>query len=1075
MACSKFSCDPFIQKVRVNGVDMNMTLDTGANCSLISLSVYKKGFENRCPLDSTVDELKCLDETYLNVVGKFTVYAIINGIRVNNLTLFVVDLPRRSICLMGRDWINYFHNIIDWNKFKSNYNESKSVNVCIKSKHEFDKTTHQEAVNLIQKQFPNLIKDDFGLIKNFQARIILKPGSPTTFHKPYDLAIALREPVRRQLETEVQFGILEKVKYSDYASPIVAVGKKCSAEVRVCGDFKRTINKYIEFEHYPLPKFTDLSLNWANCTYFSVIDLSKAYLQLSVHPDDRKYLTINTHLGLYRYNRLIYGVSSAAPAFQQCMDQMLDGLPGTCAYLDDIMVAGRTLSEAKNRLSAVLSRLNDHNVRINVNKSRFVQCNVEYVGHGISSHGITPTREHFEAIQKIKSPTNFSELQKFLGLINYYHQHLHNIASIASPLYSQKKDSFLWGEIEERAFEACKKSFLDSPALIPYDPNKPIFIITDASAFGTSAVLYHLDENNRERPVFFTSKTLNSAQKKYPHHEKEALALIHAVNKFHKYIFGHKFTLYTDNKPIVSLLSQEKSVPILAKMRLQRWAVILSAYDYELKYRKGSDIILADFLSRNPLSQTDINEFEINHIHQFRDVCLPLNLHEVAIATQTDSVLNQVHEITLKGWPEHCPSEALKPYFFKKDLLTVEQNCILVGDRVVIPKVLREKVLSILHLGHPGVTKSKMLARTLIWWPNIEIDIENYLKYCVACQSTRNADPTNLYSWPKSIRRMQRVHIDFAQFNKKYFLILVDSYSNWLDVIPVQSTDFCSIEIALLKFFSNNGFCEYLISDGGPPFNSQNFADFCEKRGIKHILSPAYHAQSNGHAEKGVQTFKNFAKKYFLENPNSSSNMFLKAILDFLFAFRNTPSISTGKCPAELFMKSKCKTYLTNLNPKYNTTSIEKKVVVPKKQFSDGQIVYVKVHNNNFVNWQKGSIICQVSSVIYKVLINNVYKNVHIDHLRLRYENEVSEETTVQSEDTGVMSFPTPRVQPQPHTPENVPNNNIVQHSPPTPQNIVNSPPTPVSPLHPVLQQPTVHTLPRRSVRLKCQPKRLNL
>jgi hypothetical protein len=360
------------------------------------------------------------------------------------------------------------------------------------------------------------------------------------FHKPYDLAIALREPVKKQLDAEVKFGILEKVKFSEFASPIVALSKKSSTDVRVCGDFKRTINKYIQLEHYPLPHFNDLTLKWVDCKYFSVIDLSKAYPQLSVHPNDRKYLTINTHLGLFRYNRLIYGVSSAAPAFQQAMDTILEGLPGTSVYLDDIMVAGRTRDEAKQRLLAVLKRLNEYNVRINVSKSKFLQQSVEYVGHGVSAKGITTTQAHFEAIEHIQRPATFQELQKFLGLLNYYHHHLYNIATIARPLYDVKVDNFIWGPDQQDAFEKCKKCFLESPALLLYDPEKPIFIITDASPYGTSAVLYHLDEFNKERPVFFTSKTLNSAQRKYPHNEKEALVIIHAVTKFHKFIVTHK-------------------------------------------------------------------------------------------------------------------------------------------------------------------------------------------------------------------------------------------------------------------------------------------------------------------------------------------------------------------------------------------------------------------------------------------------------------------------------------------------------------------------------------------------------
>jgi hypothetical protein len=444
------------------------------------------------------------------------------------------------------------------------------------------------------------------------------------------------------------------------------------------------------------------------------------------------------------------------------MGQILEGLPGTAVYLDDILVAGRTMQEAKDRLLAVLQRLHDHNVRIYLSKSRFLQTSVEYVGHGISSKGITTTQSHFEAVKSLQPPKTFLEIQKFLRLLNYYHHHLYNIATIARPLYDLKLETFYWGHEQQLAFEKCKKCFLDSPALTPYDPDKPIFLITDASPYGTSAVLCHLDEYNKEHPVFFTSKTLNSAQRNYPHHEREALAITHGVTKFHKYLFGRKFIIYTDNKPTVSLLYHKKSIPVLAKMRLQRWSIILGAYDYEIKFRKVSEIILADYLSRNPLDEVDTAENEINHVELFRDQTVPLNLTDVAIETQKDPLLHKIYQIILRGWPEKCPGTEYIPFFNKMDLLSVDQNCIMLGERVVIPVSLQNHVLNLLHTGHPGIVRTKMLARSLLWWPEIECDIVKLLQNCEPCQAIRNAEPSSVQSWTKTIRRMQRLHFDFT-------------------------------------------------------------------------------------------------------------------------------------------------------------------------------------------------------------------------------------------------------------------------------------------------------------------------
>jgi hypothetical protein len=607
---------------------------------------------------------------------------------------------------------------------------------------------------------------------------------------------------------------------------------------------------------------------------------------------------------------------------------------------------------------------------------------------------------------------------------------------------------------------------------MPYDPNKPIIIATDASPYGTAAVLYHLDDNNKERPVFFTSRTLNSSQRKYPQHEKESLALIHAVTKFHKYLFGKRFIIYTDNKPIVSLLSQDKSVPTLAKMRLQRWAVILGAYNYELKYRKGTDLFFPDFLSRKPLSDEDLDDTLINLIDQFRTCHIPIDIKTMALETQKDKALNEVYNRIMMGWPQYCPNDYVKPYFLKKEHLSVEKDCVMLGERVVVPPSLKKDVLNLLHLGHPGLVKSKLLARTLIWWPNVDQDLELYLKNCEICQAVRNSEPNTLLSWPESTRRLQRVHLDFAVFKQKYYLVIVDSFSNWIDVIPVTSIDFSTIELALLKFFSDNGLSEILVTDGGPPFSSQKFSEFCLIRGIKHIFSAPYHAQSNGPAERAVQTFKVIAKKIHVENPQISNVNFQKKILEYLSAFRNTPNATKGKSPAELFLKSKCKTRLTNLNPLYSQEKIPSKPPSQPqnvKRFDEGQIVYVRVPNNDLIKWQKGQIVKKISECIYSVKVNDKYKNCHIDHLRMSGVSKQGD-NLIDSEDTAQLSFPTPRRVPQ--TPPNavVPVHNNAPLSPHGPV-----PPIPVTPINPIQPNITLQQGQRKSTRVILKPKRLDL
>jgi hypothetical protein len=367
-----------------------------------------------------------------------------------------------------------------------------------------------------------------------------------------------------------------------------------------------------------------------------------------------------------------------------------------------------------------------------------------------------------------------------------------------------------------------------------------------------------------------------------------------------------------------------------------------------------------------------------------------------------------------------------------------------------------------------------MLASTLIWWPEMDFDIEKHLKLCETCQSVSNAQAVSLQPWPKTTRRLQRIHIDFAQFRQRYFLIIVDSYSNWIDALPVSSIDFSNVEMVLLKFFSDNGLCENLVSDGGPPFNSLNFREFCTKNGISHILSPPYHPQSNGTAERAVQTFKKFAKKILIENPQISNLQFNKKILEYLFAYRNTPCVSTGKCPAELFIKTKCKNMLTNVNPLLQPNVTQSISYQPKKVFVVGQTVFVRVPNSEFILWQKGIVVEKISNHVYKINVEGRGRNYHIDHIRVCEQQKV--EGKMPNHNTIQMSLPTPqRLQPQ--TPINPIVNNMM--TPPAPLGIQQpvSPVTPMFPLNTVQPNPAV-PLPqgvRRSERTRWAPKRLDL
>jgi len=280
-----------------------------------------------------------------------------------------------------------------------------------------------------------------------------------------------------------------------------------------------------------------------------------------------------------------------------------------------------------------------------------------------------------------------------------------------------------------------------------------------------------------ECPVAFASRALSASEKNYAQLEKEALSISYGVKKFHQYLFGRKFTLETDHKPLLTILGPKSAVPTLAAARLQRWALILASYHYEVVFRRTSEHSNADGLSRLPAEKAGTpEESDIFHFTHVND--LPVTARDIAAATKKDPALSKVLQLVKCGWPQQVQEEALDPYFKRRFELSVEQDCVLWGLRVVIPSSLQDRILEDLHADHPGVCHMKSLARSYLWWPSLDKAIESVVQNCTACQLTQKQPATApLIPWKWPVRVWQRVHMDYAEKDGVYFFVVVDAHS----------------------------------------------------------------------------------------------------------------------------------------------------------------------------------------------------------------------------------------------------------------------------------------------------------
>lgn len=312
---------------------------------------------------------------------------------------------------------------------------------------------------------------------------------------------------------------------------------------------------------------------------------------------------VNTHKGLYRYQRLPFGVSSAPAIFQRTMETLLQGIPNVCVYLDDILVTGPSSEKHLQNLDSVLTRLEDAGMQLKKGKCSFMMEEIETLGHKISREGLQPAQTKIQAVAHPPDPTRVSELRSFLGLVNYYGKFLPDLATTAAPLYTllRKSIPWCWGSAQQSAFKKVKALLQSSDLLVHFDPQKEIILACDASPYGVGAVLSHRMEDGTERPIAYASRSLSVAERKYSHLDKEALAIVFGVKHFHQYVYGCSFIIHSDHKPLMYIFDKTKSVPVMASARVQRWVLTLGAYTYQIRYKLGRDHGNADGLSWLPL------------------------------------------------------------------------------------------------------------------------------------------------------------------------------------------------------------------------------------------------------------------------------------------------------------------------------------------------------------------------------------------------------------------------------------------------------------------------------------------
>ena len=964
---------PYHVDLLVDDQPLHMELDTGAAVSIISESQQRAVFPS-----ATLEKSDMLLKTYtgecMSVVGEMHVDVQYSEQR-KPLTLIVVEGDGPP--LLGRNWLE--HLTLDWKSIGSVSSNKETA----------------RALEELLSSHSAVFRDELGTVQPFRAKLHVQPGARPKFCKARPIPYAIKGAIDRELDRLESAGIIQSVPYSDWAAPIVAVPKG-DGRFRICGDYKVTVNPVLDIDQYPLPKAQDLFSSLAGGRKFTKLDLSQAYLQVMLEEESRQYLTINTHRGLYQFLRMPFGVASAPAIFQKTMDQVLLGIPAVSCYIDDILITGANDAEHLQNLARVLDRLAHHGMTVKREKCLFMKQSVEFLGYRIDAEGTHPTADKLKAVKRAPTPRNVQELRSFLGLINYYGNFIPNLSTLLHPLNRLLQHDTKWNWTPEcaEAFKSAKEMLTSSSVLVHYDPSLPLRVAADASASGLGAVLSHVMPDDTERPVAFASRTLSATEKKYAQVEKEALGLIFAVKKFHSYLYGRRFTLLTDHKPLLAILGPKKAIPALAAARLQRWAILLSAYSYDIAYKSSSNHNNADGLSRLPLPESDCTSSIPSCFNLAQIQALPVSSTSIQRASRTDPILSKVIQYTRKGWPVRV-SDAFKPFSTRRNELTVEGNCLLWGTRVVIPKRLQATLLEELHRDHPGVSRMKALARSYLWWPNLDREIESCVKQCEPCQAVKgNPAPAPLHPWIWPTRPWMRVHLDFAgPFYGKMFLISVDAHSKWPEVVEMSNTTAQKTIDELRKLFAAYGLPEQIVTDNGPQFTADEFTHFLKENGVKHIRCSPYHPSSNGAAERFVKTFKQAMKAGHRDGRSLQHRL-----ANFLLTYRTTPHATTNEAPCLLFQGRSLRTRLDLIRPNLQKTVSDKQAV--QKSNHDGCSILRDLYVGQSVlvrnlrpglDWLRGTIVRKLGPLSYLVELDDgrLWKR-HIDHIKVLQKQKPS-------------------------------------------------------------------------------------
>lgn len=748
----------------------------------------------------------------------------------------------------------------------------------------------------------------------------------------YRVPVSLEAQVNERLTEMERQGIIERAEESpEWVAPMEVVMKGAN-DFRIVIDM-REANKAIKRQPYPIPTIEQYRVKLRNAYFMSKLDLKSAFFHLKLHEDSKKYTTFMTSRGPMRYRRLMFGVNTAPEAFQRVMTEILAGCDGMINYLDDILIFGETQDKHDERLKKVLKRLKENNLTLNEGKCDFNTTSAIFLGYRIENGTIRPAEDKLETLASYRAPKNRAELQTFLGLATYIGPFIKDLAGKSEPLRRllKKNAEWSWEQEQEEAFQKLKLDIgTNVEAQAFFDPDcDTTKLYTDASPYGIGAVLTQQKSDEPGKIVAIISKTLSEVERRYPQIQKEALAVVWAMERLHYYLLGHKFEVWSDCQALSFIFNGKHRDGKRAITRAEGWALRLGHYNFKMVHVEGMKNI-ADPPSRLVISTGNDEPGEAFGQNEMGEqIKLNVNNLELNVGPIKLITLDMVREATLNDEQLAKVKKALQDNSWEKGLEAFQSyqdeiwnttcGLLMKGARVIIPEKLRQKAIEVTHRGHAGASTMKRTLRDRVWWPKLGADVDTAYGKCLACATMQRENPPEpMHRTKLPDKPFEYVAADFfsaGEMNEKVLLV-TDYYSRFLVAKVLKNTDAQNTQKALAEIFTAYDWPEKIKCDNGPPFNSKEFAAWCESYGIKASHSIPLWPRENGQVEENNKGIKRALTAAVVQRIPLK-----EALGEYITAYNLRMHATTGRTPHSLLFGREANGPLPRFNPDTEVTA----------------------------------------------------------------------------------------------------------------------------------------------------------